>query len=179
MDIEEYYIKASRLIYWRKGKPYNRLDRSSTSRKDQISGTVTKKGYRQISISIKGKERLLLGHRLRWYMRYGYIPEILDHIIPEEKDNNSISNLRPATDSQNQGNRRKTSSKYTSKYKGVYRNGNKSKNIWSALLSLVKGNRHLGTFSSEEQAAKAYNDAASLYFGEFALLNVINKKEPI
>jgi len=57
-------------------------------------------------------------------------------------------------------------------YKGVYWNS-KNKN-WNARIKTPTSYKHLGVFKSKEDAAKVYNDAAKLYFGEYAWLNPIN-----
>jgi hypothetical protein len=84
--------------------------------------------------------------------------------------NNTQGNLRFATHGQNQQNRRKHKL-MSSHFKGVY--FKKSKMIWAAQLSINKKKIHLGYFYSEIDAAIAYNDAATIYFGEFAKLNEI------
>jgi len=85
------------------------------------------------------------------------------------KNNNSRSNLRLATASQQQANTKKYRGKYSSKYKGVSRYLSTEK--WKATITVNTRTKHLGTFTSEEQAAKAYDEAAKEYFGEFARTN--------
>lgn len=76
--------------------------------------------------------------------------------------NNQRSNLRPATDSQNLQNRKKSRSN-TSGYKGVVRHGNR----WSARINKT----WLGTFDTKEEAAQVYDQEARANHGEFACLN--------
>jgi hypothetical protein len=87
---------------------------------------------------------------------------LVDHINHDTLDNRKC-NLRLATKQQNNQNRICT--KGTSHYKGVYR---KYKG-WAAQICKT----HLGTFKTEEDAARAYNKKARQLFGEFACLNVI------
>lgn len=83
---------------------------------------------------------------------------------------NRIDNLRLANNSQNQQNisKRKTN---TSGYKGVF--WDKSVEKWKAQLKINTKTKHLGYFEDKILAAKAYNDGAIKYFGEFANINVI------
>lgn len=102
-----------------------------------------------------------------------------DHRDGNKLDNRR-SNLRPATGSQNGGNRRKTSIIETSsRFKGVtLKPANKkwNKDKWRAQIKVNNKTGKqitLGYFDTEIDAAKAYNKAAKELFGEFALLNPI------
>lgn len=90
----------------------------------------------------------------------------IDH-IDRDPLNNQKSNLRICTNSQNQQNRKKQL-KCSSKYKGV--SLDKRRRKWYSYIRTEKL-KSLGYFHSEIEAAKAYNEAAKKYFGEFALLN--------
>jgi len=79
------------------------------------------------------------------------------------------SNLRPATGSQNCSNR--LSRATLSPYRGVIPKNNCER--WEAYIKVDQKRKYLGLFTSAEDAALAYNNAALLYFGEFAVLNEI------
>ncbi len=92
---------------------------------------------------------------------------LIDHINGDGRDNRR-ANLRLATSTQNNYNRRITS-RLTSKYKGVdYR---PSKKAYRARITVNKKKIFLGYFKSEIDAAKAYDLAARKYHKEFAALN--------
>lgn len=82
--------------------------------------------------------------------------------------NNQRYNLRKASRSNNGCNRIK-SKIAASKHKGVVKHGKK----WQAACSKDKKKFHLGSFSNEIDAAKAYNEMALKLHGEFAKLNII------
>jgi hypothetical protein len=95
----------------------------------------------------------------------------VDH-INGDKLNNTKGNLRFATNTENQRNVPKITSKITSsKYKGVHFRKDNGK--WSARIGVCGKRLSLGLHDSESEAAKAYNKAALEYFGEFAKLNEI------
>jgi len=59
----------------------------------------------------------------------------------------------------------------TTGYKGV--NHIQKTGRFRAYIAPDRKQIHLGCFDTAMEAARAYNEAASLYFGEFARLNVI------
>lgn len=81
--------------------------------------------------------------------------------------NNQRENLRACSNSENQQNR--TSARGSSAYKGVL--WDKSHGCWKAKI-IVDGKRiMLGSFDTQESAARRYDQAAKAHFGEFARLN--------
>ena len=119
--------------------------------------------YAARRVGKEGDKILILMHR-----------EILKTPANKETDhidgnglNNQRHNLRAATRAQNQHNQRKQ--KGTSKFKGVSRRRDCDR--WQVQIRVDKRDIRLGLFSSETEAAKAYDTAAQKYFGEFAHLN--------
>ncbi len=97
----------------------------------------------------------------------------VDHVNGNILDNRR-SNLREANDFQNSGNQ-KIRKNNTSGYKGVV--WDKRDEKWLAQISISGKGKYLGRFDTVEQAAKSYDEAARLYFGEFAALNIPNINE--
>ena len=101
-----------------------------------------------------------------------FILDAPPHLLGDHKDgdtlNNTRGNLRLCTKSQNQFNR-KLSSNNTSGYKGVH--WRKSANKWHAVIYFNKKQISLGNFTCLIKGAKAYDEAATKYFGKFARLN--------
>ena len=98
------------------------------------------------------------------------VPEgmVVDHINNDGMDNRS-ANLRAATKAQNSYNRKKISRPCSSKYKGVC--WHKKSLKWQAEVMFEKKSIFLGYFKNEIDAAKAYDEAAKKYHGQFACLN--------
>lgn len=74
-------------------------------------------------------------------------------------------------DSPTKPNEQRGAKNSTSIYKGV--SWNKATSKWRAYIQKDGKLHHLGLFTDEIEAAKAYNKAATEMFGEFANLNKI------
>lgn len=94
------------------------------------------------------------------------------HIDHKDNDglNNTVANLRHATNKENGMNRRKQA-ETSSQYKGV--SWNKKARKWQAYISVDRKRKHLYFTDNETSATIAYNEAAIKYFGEFARLNIV------
>jgi hypothetical protein len=88
----------------------------------------------------------------------------VDHIDGDTL-NNRRSNLRLATHTQNQQNKRRYKNN-TSGFKGVY--WDKQCLKWKALIAVNGKRKLLGLFNTPELAHSAYCAAANEHFGEFA-----------
>lgn len=81
--------------------------------------------------------------------------------------NNQRSNLRVCTNAQNQQNRKVGFG--ASRFKGV--SWHKASSKWRATIVVERKQKALGYFRAEEDAARAYDAAASVIFGAFSALN--------
>jgi hypothetical protein len=91
----------------------------------------------------------------------------IDH-KDRDKTNNQRDNLRLGGTKGNSRNRSMARNN-TSGYKGVsYHNQTEN---WQAVITVDHKNYHLGVYKDIIEAAKAYDRAAKLHFGEFAALN--------
>jgi hypothetical protein len=94
----------------------------------------------------------------------------VDHINGNKLDNRR-SNLRLCTHRDNLNNRPRNKNN-KSGYKGVYLH--KVNKNWVARIQVNGKYISLGSYSDIIDAAKAYNEAAIKYFGEYAYLNKVN-----
>jgi hypothetical protein len=90
----------------------------------------------------------------------------------EHKDRNGLNNqrfnLRNCTHQQNTCNRK---SRGASKYIGVSVRTRYSKKEYIVQIQINGKRTHIGLFKTEEDAARAYDEVALKYYGEFANLN--------
>lgn len=128
-----------------------------------LAGTLNDRGYREIMIDgVRYK-----AHRIAWKMMTGSDPaKTIDH-INNIRDDNRFPNLREATQQQQCANT--TRSGGSSDHLGVC--WHKKLNKWVAHIRINGKKRHLGIFSCEIEAARAYDVAAAKHHGEFANLN--------
>lgn len=94
----------------------------------------------------------------------------VDHINHDTLDNRK-ENLRLCTVKQNSGNQR-GHSKSSSGYRGVSWIVQHEK--WAAQLVENHNHHFLGYYDDKEEAARAFDKASKLYYGEFAFLNFPN-----
>ena len=126
-------------------------------------GYLAKTGY--FSTSIQKKPYLI--HRLIFLMFYGYLPIQIDHINSNRADN-TIDNLREASNTKNQWNVK-------------IRKDNKSghKNVcwvekdkrYRVEIAVNKNRKYLGYFADLELADLVAHEARDLYHGKFARHN--------
>ena len=125
-----------------------------------LAGSINYAGYR--IIKIEGEK--YMAHRLAWfYVTKNWPKEQIDH-ADGVRLNNRLRNLREASPAQNGANRKVNEYKVIG-YKGVRQVG---KNKWQARIKFMGRTKHLGMFSSINDAAAAYERAAKEHFGEFA-----------
>ena len=91
-------------------------------------------GYPKISLSVNGAKKYYSSHRMAWLYVHGEIPQMIDHINGNIEDCR-IENLRPATTSQNQRNR-KLNSNNKSGVCGVYKHSRTGK--WVAKCPTIE-----------------------------------------
>jgi hypothetical protein len=137
------YEPETGLFTWRR-------PRGRGIKEGDVAGSVDPgRGYRRIKVDY----RIYLAHRLAWFYVHSEWPTVcLDH-ANGVCDDNRLTNLRPATMSENQQNRR-TPGTNTSGFIGA--SFNKQRGNWTAQIS-VNGKRHrLGSFRTPEEAHQAY-----------------------
>jgi HNH endonuclease len=147
------YCAESGTFHWR-------VSRQGRTRAGDRAGSVVK-GYREIKID----QVDYYEHRLAWFYIIGEWPsDVLDH-IDLDKSNNRFSNLRDATGSTNQFNR-KCPARNRVGMKGVSWCSTRGK--WRATIRAYRKSQTLGYFNSPEEAYATYVQAARRLHGSFA-----------
>lgn len=148
------YESATGRLLWRTIESYNSRAIVGTD-----AGCFDSEGYRVVKFG----GRIYKAHRIIWKMMTGdEPPELIDHKNARTSDNR-WTNLRPATPSQNQSNRRQ---RPNGPSKGVC--WHKRDHAWQASIKADGRSVHLGLFELEAAAHAAYAVAATRLFGEFA-----------
>jgi hypothetical protein len=122
---------------------------NSRARIGDKAGIINSSGYRHINLRYEGKRVYIYAHRLRWFMETGDIPIMLDH-IDRDKTNNNYSNLRLATRSLNNRNRK------LPKLSGLPTGVLASNSRFRARICVDNRNIELGSFDTIGEASAAY-----------------------
>ena len=139
------------------------IDKKLQSEKDND------KVYINLYTNSKAHKRYV--HRLVYETFIGKVPKgyVVDH-IDRNPLNNNLSNLRKATYQQNRVNSSKSPGAY-SEYKGVHYCCRR--NRYYASIGYEYKMIRLGSFKTEVEAAKAYNNKCIELYGEFSVLNKV------
>ncbi|MEZ0393216.1 MAG: AP2 domain-containing protein [Pseudobdellovibrionaceae bacterium] len=169
--------KSWKTIPVNKGKDQAKIDAEDFDEVSKHSWrTVTSKSGRKTVVTTmstaKGPRMLTLGAFL---MK----PQKGEMVYPRRFQNGfdyRKENLIVCTMKERQRILPKSRTQGTSLYKGVsFYAKNK---CWRAGIRVDGKSIHIGFFASEEEAARAYNEAAKKYFGENAYQNQVQKKLP-
>ena len=166
-----YFIKMAKEIYLTQGQVAIVDDEDFeylNQWKWQANQKKSKRFYAWRGKKIDGKYKMIYLHR--FILKITDKKIFVDHVNMNTLDNRKI-NLRICTHSQNQMNTNKNN-RNSLGYKGI--SYDKRVNKFYANITLNKKTFYLGGFIDPKDAAKAYNEAAIKYFGEFANLNKID-----
>lgn len=144
------YDPGTGIFRW-KVRPSNSIQPGS------IAGGVNNEGYHRIGY----KGRLYLSHRLAWLFMTGEWPTLIDH-RDLNRLNNAFCNLRQATFSENNVNK-KPAGRWGKGVTFVPRSGK-----FRAQIRFAGRRYELGYFTSQQDACAAYDTAARRLHGEFA-----------
>jgi hypothetical protein len=157
------YEPRTGMFIWKQREPGGKLNTWAGRR-----AGCHKKGPAHDYIVIRINYQLYRAHRLAVLWMTGKWPEFeVDHRDGDPL-NNRWKNLRVATSSQNKMNARKRSDN-TSGYKGVW--FEKRRNQWVAEIMVNERKRHVGLFTTIEEARAAREAAARALHGKFARID--------
>lgn len=129
-----------------------------------IKQSLRRDGYMVVDLTMSCRGRAV--HRLVARAFGVDCTEQIDH-INRDKTDNRIENLRAASACENRINTKDRVRIH--KYRGINRKGSR----YRAQISYRGVHHHLGSFSTVEDAAEAYNKAALTIHGQFAVLNKV------
>ena len=136
------------------------------------AGVIDGTGYMMTGISVDGKLRRYLNHRIIYEMMVKPIPEdmVVDH-ADRDKLNNRINNLRLATAAENGANRKQAPSK--TGVRGVYFSPlpRHKKNPYRVRFRVGNKNINFGHYPNLDMARSVAAEAVILLRGEFAVMD--------
>jgi len=144
------------------------VDDEDYERVNQYKWCINSNGYAVTSYrDSNGKRKAMKMHRFILNLNKG--DSLVDH-RDTIRINNQKYNLRVASFVENLRNQ-KINKNNKSGFKGVRLH--KPSSLYIAQIGINGKQKHIGYFKCPVEAAKAYNEAAIKYFGEFAQLNEI------
>ncbi len=137
-------------LYWQKaGGPTRKVGKRA--------GSIDNKGYRIVSCPTDKGHKTFKEHRLCYFYMTGEWPvNDIDH-IDHNPSNNAWSNLRPASRRQNMQNNKGTGITHI-----------KKTDRYIVRITIDGKLKHIGSYSTKDEALKARREAEIKYFGEFA-----------
>lgn len=161
------YDEESGELYWRKDRPLSHFSHPNTGKYwletygGKIAGSIGKVRCTHYRIlCIKGFRTM--NHRVIWYMKHGYLPEIVDH---EDGDglNNRMSNLRSSSLKDNPKNQKLNKRNKTGVSGVSYL---KKYNAWRVMIGSGKNTVHFGTYYDFfEACCKRFSEANKRGYG--------------
>ncbi len=148
--VDQFFVEAGQTF--RKARPVRPLELKAPA----------PDGYIRVSFTHKGIRRAVSLHRLKFLLHHGWLPDCVDHRNNNRADN-SLTNLRPATHQDNNRNKVKTDG---SSPRGVWKSRNKVK-PYRASVKLNRTSKHLGYFETEEEASHVVEEYLRKHHGEF------------
>lgn len=138
------------LVFKEKGWKYNPSDGKLTGVKGGVCNYVGKNGYVQVVCKSQGKRFRVYGHRLAWFLYFGFVPNVIDH-IDRNPANNKIDNLRSVNYQKNSFN--------------IVGQGYDETKLgrFAARIGLNGKKLHLGTFDTQVEAHNCYLNAKKIY----------------
>lgn len=141
------YDEQTGVLTWRE-------PRAQRVKVGDVAGAITGQGYRETKFA----GRTYSVHRIVWLMHYGELPVMVDHINGSRADNR-LANLRAASPSSNGQNQRRARSDNV-KAGLIGAAFHKASGKFRARIGMPGGKqRHLGLFSSAQEAHEAYLSA--------------------
>jgi len=157
------FYEVGGVLYWKKRPIQGMWSKVFNTRyANKEAGGVDGKGYRRVKYD--QSEPSIATHRVVFLLHYGFLPEVVDH-IDGNKINNSIGNLRSATQQKNNYNSR-LARHNTSGIKGV--NFHKPSKRWRCVMSRKNKTLQVWGFDSKEDASDFMQLWREMEHGEFA-----------
>jgi hypothetical protein len=116
-------------------------------------------GYRVVRITTNEKSHLFYVHRIIWIMQYNEHPIEIDHINGNRLDNR-LNNLRACSHAENHKNVKRPTHN-SSGITGVA--WHKQAEKWRAFITIKQKQKHLGLFSTKEEAIQCRKIAETKY----------------